>query len=86
MKDLIFITMLLLSVPPCFSQQQTNDYVLRYKDIAIKEMQRNWIGKSHGVTLNFEVLNEKDEVIDKIETFTTNIKGIPSGNYKARVS
>jgi len=37
----------------------------------IKVMQRNWIGKSEGVILKFDVINEKGEKIDEISTFTT---------------
>tara|TARA_Y100000817_G_scaffold155691_1_gene121701 strand:- start:3687 stop:6116 length:2430 start_codon:yes stop_codon:yes gene_type:complete len=35
----------------------------------IKQMQRNWIGKSDGVTINFNIKNSKE----KISTFTTRI-------------
>jgi leucyl-tRNA synthetase len=34
---------------------------------SIKEMQRNWIGKSEGATVNFKV----DKFLDSIEVFTT---------------
>ncbi|MBW2986907.1 leucine--tRNA ligase, partial [Candidatus Woesearchaeota archaeon] len=37
----------------------------------IKIMQENWIGRSYGATLKFDVVNEKGEKIDEIETFTT---------------
>jgi len=37
----------------------------------IKIMQDNWIGKSHGATLTFDVVDEKGKKIDEIETFTT---------------
>ncbi len=38
----------------------------------IKQMQRNWIGKSDGVTINFKIENSKE----KISTFTTRIDTI----------
>ena len=34
---------------------------------SLKEQQRNWIGKSHGLTINFRCLNSKIE----IPVFTT---------------
>ncbi len=37
----------------------------------IKIMQRNWIGRSEGVILNFDVVNEEGDKIDNISTFTT---------------
>ena len=37
----------------------------------IKIMQENWIGKSYGATLKFDVVDEKGKKIDEIETFTT---------------
>ncbi|MBN2112281.1 leucine--tRNA ligase [Candidatus Woesearchaeota archaeon] len=37
----------------------------------IKIMQENWIGKSHGVTLKFDVVDESGKKTDEIETFTT---------------
>lgn len=37
----------------------------------IKIMQENWIGKSYGATLKFDVVDEKGEKVDEIETFTT---------------
>ncbi|MBD3304544.1 leucine--tRNA ligase [Candidatus Woesearchaeota archaeon] len=37
----------------------------------IKIMQENWIGKSYGVTLKFDVMDEKGKKIDEIKTFTT---------------
>ena len=38
----------------------------------IKQMQRNWIGKSSGVTINFSIENSNE----KISTFTTRIDTI----------
>ena len=38
----------------------------------IKKMQRNWIGKSSGVTINFSIENSNE----KISTFTTRIDTI----------
>ena len=37
----------------------------------VKTMQTNWIGKSHGTIIKFDVVDEKGEKIDEIETFTT---------------
>jgi leucyl-tRNA synthetase len=37
----------------------------------VKVMQRNWIGKSFGTTIRFDVVNDKGEKIDELETFTT---------------
>ncbi|MFH1915980.1 MAG: leucine--tRNA ligase [Nanoarchaeota archaeon] len=37
----------------------------------IKQMQRNWIGKSHGTLLTFDVVNQAGERIDTISIFTT---------------
>jgi leucyl-tRNA synthetase len=37
----------------------------------VKTMQRNWIGKSYGTLISFDVVDEAGEKIDTIETFTT---------------
>jgi len=37
----------------------------------VKTMQRNWIGKSYGTLIKFDVVDEKGKRIDMIETFTT---------------
>lgn len=37
----------------------------------IKVMQENWIGKSYGATLRFDVVDENGKKFDEIETFTT---------------
>jgi len=37
----------------------------------VKSMQRNWIGKSHGTTIRFDVVDGQGKKIDEIETFTT---------------
>jgi len=37
----------------------------------VKAMQRNWIGKSQGTLIRFEVVDENDKKIDELETFTT---------------
>lgn len=37
----------------------------------VKSMQRNWIGKSHGTTIRFDVVDARGKKIDEIETFTT---------------
>jgi len=38
---------------------------------SVKLMQKNWIGKSHGAILKFDVIDENGNKIDEIETFTT---------------
>ncbi len=47
----------------------------------IKLMQKNWIGRSEGVTLRFEVVNEKGDKIDNIETFTTRVDTVYGITY-----
>jgi leucyl-tRNA synthetase len=47
----------------------------------IKIMQENWIGKSHGVTLTFDVVDEKGKKIDSIETFTTRVDTVYGITY-----
>jgi leucyl-tRNA synthetase len=37
----------------------------------VKTMQINWIGKSHGTQIKFDVVDESGKKIDEIETFTT---------------
>ncbi|MBU0614649.1 MAG: leucine--tRNA ligase [Nanoarchaeota archaeon] len=37
----------------------------------VKVMQQNWIGKSYGTELYFDVVDEDGKVVDKISTFTT---------------
>ncbi|MFC1768195.1 leucine--tRNA ligase [Nanoarchaeota archaeon] len=47
----------------------------------IKIMQRNWIGKSIGVTLEFDVVDEKGKKIDTISTFTTRVDTVYGITY-----
>jgi leucyl-tRNA synthetase len=47
----------------------------------IKIMQDNWIGKSHGVTLKFDVVDEEGNKIDEIETFTTRVDTVYGITY-----
>lgn len=47
----------------------------------IKIMQDHWIGKSHGVTLKFDVVDEKGKKIDEIETFTTRVDTVYGITY-----
>ena len=47
----------------------------------IKTMQENWIGKSIGVTLKFDVFDENDKKIDEIETFTTRVDTVYGITY-----
>lgn len=42
----------------------------------LKELQRNWIGKSEGMQVAFEVVDEDNEHLDKIEIFTTCVETI----------
>lgn len=37
----------------------------------VKTMQENWIGKSHGTEIYFDIIDEKNNKIDQISTFTT---------------
>jgi leucyl-tRNA synthetase len=47
----------------------------------VKIMQRNWIGKSYGVTLKFDVYDENDKKVDQIETFTTRVDTVYGITY-----
>ena len=47
----------------------------------IKLMQKNWIGRSEGVTLKFDVLDEVGNKIDTIETFTTRVDTVYGITY-----
>lgn len=42
----------------------------------LKEAQRNWIGKSEGVQVKFQIVNEKNENVGEVEIFTTCIETI----------
>lgn len=42
----------------------------------LKEAQRNWIGKSEGVQVKFQIVSEKNENIGEVEIFTTCIETI----------
>lgn len=42
----------------------------------LKEAQRNWIGKSEGVQVKFQIVNEKKENVGEVEIFTTCIETI----------
>ena len=37
----------------------------------VRTMQRNWIGKSVGTTVRFDIVDEQGRKVDEIETFTT---------------
>ncbi|MFC1691369.1 leucine--tRNA ligase [Nanoarchaeota archaeon] len=37
----------------------------------VRIMQKNWIGKSHGTMIEFDIVDEDGKKIDKIQTFTT---------------
>ncbi|MBW2980210.1 leucine--tRNA ligase [Candidatus Woesearchaeota archaeon] len=47
----------------------------------VKIMQENWIGKSHGVTLKFDVVDENGKKIDEIETYTTRVDTVYGITY-----
>lgn len=47
----------------------------------IKIMQRNWIGRSEGVTLRFDVVDEAGVKMDSIETFTTRVDTVYGITY-----
>lgn len=42
----------------------------------LKEAQRNWIGKSEGVQVKFDIVNNDNKVVDNVEIFTTCIETI----------
>lgn len=42
----------------------------------LKELQRNWIGKSEGMELTFDIVDEEENFIDKVSIFTTCIETI----------
>ncbi len=42
----------------------------------LKEAQRNWIGRSEGMKVSFDLFTDKDEKVGKIEIFTTCIETI----------
>ena len=42
----------------------------------LKEAQRNWIGKSEGVQVKFQIVSEKNENVGEVEIFTTCIETI----------
>ncbi len=55
-----------------YAEELLNDIdKLKYWPENVKIMQRNWIGKSHGAIIDFEIVDEKGKKIDKISTFTT---------------
>lgn len=43
---------------------------------SLKERQRNWIGKSEGIRLSFDIVNEIGETLDTVNVFTTCIETI----------
>jgi leucyl-tRNA synthetase len=47
----------------------------------IKLMQKNWIGRSEGVTLKFNVVDRDGVKIDEIETFTTRVDTVYGITY-----
>ena len=47
----------------------------------IRAMQKNWIGRSEGVTLKFDVVDEKGRKVDEIETFTTRVDTVYGITY-----
>jgi leucyl-tRNA synthetase len=47
----------------------------------IKLMQKNWIGRSEGVTLKFDVIDDGGAKIDEIETFTTRVDTVYGITY-----
>lgn len=48
---------------------------------SIKEMQRNWIGRSEGAVIKFKIQNSKSKVDEVIEVFTTRIDTIFGCTY-----
>ena len=47
------------------------DKKLQHWPERVKMMQKNWIGKSHGTMIHFDVVDSDGKKIDKISTFTT---------------
>jgi len=47
----------------------------------IKIMQDNWIGRSEGVTLKFDVVDKKEKKIGEIETYTTRVDTVYGITY-----
>ena len=47
----------------------------------IKIMQENWIGRSEGVTLKFDVVDSDGKKIDEIETYTTRVDTVYGITY-----
>jgi len=55
-----------------YAEELLNDLdKLKHWPQRVKTMQRNWIGRSEGVTLTFDVVDEKGKKSDQISTFTT---------------
>ena len=50
---------------------------------SLKEAQRNWIGKSQGVQVSFNLVDEQGQFLDKIEIYTTCIETIYGVTYLA---
>lgn len=42
----------------------------------LKESQRNWIGKSEGIQLSFDLVNEAGDKVDTVQVFTTCIETV----------
>lgn len=42
----------------------------------LKELQRNWIGKSEGMQVSFDIVDEDNNIIDNVDIFTTCIETI----------
>ncbi|MBD3249535.1 leucine--tRNA ligase [Candidatus Woesearchaeota archaeon] len=47
----------------------------------VKIMQENWIGRSEGVTLTFDIVDEKGKKVDDIETYTTRVDTVYGITY-----
>ncbi len=48
---------------------------------SLKDAQRNWIGKSEGMQVAFDLFNDKDESLGKVEIFTTCLETIYGVTY-----
>ena len=51
-------------------------FFIKERNENLKKLQRNWIGKSEGLHVEFKILDDKDTVINNAEIYTTCIETI----------